>query len=77
MRELDGAQLLLLTGDYSYGTFSLTHTNALTHSHTHSLTLAADGYGPLWDIFGRLMEPLLSEMPMIGVFNGHLHLINR
>mmetsp|Transcript_104738 Transcript_104738/g.305810 ORF Transcript_104738/g.305810 Transcript_104738/m.305810 type:complete len:652 (+) Transcript_104738:89-2044(+) len=31
----------------------------------------ADGYSPIWDRFGQVMEPLLSAVPMLGTVGDH------
>ena len=73
-----GEEVLVLGvwGDVGQTRVSLTNMEAMRALDADLLLLVgdysySDGYGPLWDVFGRLMEPLLSEKPMLGVGGNH------
>ncbi|KAJ8646160.1 hypothetical protein MRB53_007908 [Persea americana] len=64
--------LVLMIGDVTYANLYLTNgTGSDCYSCSFSNTPIHETYQPRWDYWGRFMEPLLSEVPIMVVEGNH------
>ncbi|KAG9445704.1 hypothetical protein H6P81_011832 [Aristolochia fimbriata] len=65
-------ELVLLVGDVTYANLYLTNgTGSDCYSCSFSQTPIHETYQPRWDYWGRFMEPLISEIPIMVVEGNH------
>ncbi|KAK1294101.1 Purple acid phosphatase 15 [Acorus calamus] len=64
--------LLLMVGDVTYANLYLTNgTGSDCYSCSFSQTPIHETYQPRWDYWGRFMEPLVSEIPIMVIEGNH------
>ncbi|KAJ4818859.1 Purple acid phosphatase [Rhynchospora pubera] len=70
--QSNNPDLLLLIGDVTYADLYLTNgTGSDCYHCVFNNTPIHESYQPRWDYWGRFMEPLLSEMPIMVVEGNH------
>ncbi|KAG1330882.1 putative Purple acid phosphatase 15 [Cocos nucifera] len=64
--------LIILVGDVCYANMYLTNgTGSDCYSCTFSKTPIHETYQPRWDYWGRYMEPVISEIPIMVIEGNH------